>query len=1328
MRKLIFTFFLLTLSICSFAYYDYWNGRLYSNGPYVNEMMAGMPYVKDSYASLSKQFVTDEEIDVSVRMQLGWYNYFRRLALNYYWADWIVVGFNYDRKVYYALKNSDSYKEMPEQRLTNQYLDVSNISKRASDQVQISNYSTQYNEYGFIEDLHINLSTLSTNNEYKLKIEYVFTPVPYSEHDGYHYNPDETVKYVRSQQVIVDKTTTGSQLLFRKAKVVSNSVINVNGSYNPYYNTGSGARYLVYDDPNAIISVLADTVNLPCTKSTIVGTTMQTMKGYGAFLSSVGASSVPTNIEPVTINTGCGVISNVCSRKCNSVTNNNIEFLNDNLRHKSFLSSKKYDTVSSCYRRWTNVMLRSLNENLTMYDENSVEDFSLFNRVDCRMSRIYHLRDFENVVTYSKEKYGTGAILKMQHSAIYTSSIDIQKQPKLKSYIALSYLYYGYSFDFDMAHGNDVVSNIMEFEVVSKVTVPKLSDKEKEEHLTCITDSLVREGDFIHLQGKQISCGVYSPSIYMPEYMWEVSFDGQRWEPVTSSNFSSYVINRYNIKFAIIMDESKDLLLRSTILKGKEKAMFRQKVVLKSFASNEISSLYNFDGNDGKYYISISGSDYYTYIPTPILDKENFAFSPLSFPEEQRLCKGDNLNNNKISFRLRNSTNVTTTQINKMSEIADYKIYELKDGVPSRIVSNSNSYIINWKGETSSYRCVISWCRDSLYRDVSVIANPDESMDVSMISSSAVICSRDKENKSISILCPQGTDPIVTMADTTKNEYDYFSRAVVEYTIPDTVNTDFKAMSRTKITSFMKSKGWDYEKETGTTIDNAGLDELRAWCKVKEHNENQKIVEEAKRESESLNSWFPFAESVSTVLKGATGEKSSVYYIKKRNKSTLCESDSLKVIVTYFEGLRNNVISFASASESSKSTTFVVKDSDSPAIKGLVISGGYGVPAAGNNNVYLYKYLCREFGGVWQPVGTDIVVTADEMKNVSLQKGAFKVDRKCEICRVAISRNGDDVITQVSDTSNILTIDIIEAISKDDVIVSGDGGCAGTKVSIGVTGFDPSADVKKRNIYVWETDDNSLMLIKSGEMDMFCDIYNSTRDFNVTIYREDTVLKVRTPEVVIPIKVSTVKPEFTLVTSTGNEEKILDYPDETFFFQSGTRFYLKNTSEGADSYVWNLELQYYTGQEIEGLKSYLESPVCYLYNQGQNKIRLTAKNALGCEASVTAENLYIQSSSLRRADIPSHFEDEQEFNVSTEALVFNVYPTIVGGEDVHIYYSGGGFKYLITNSIGEIIIEAEADSYVNVPFESQPQGLYQLCLWPLNGSDSEMQVYKILRK
>lgn len=1261
MRKLIFTFFLLTLSIVSYAfYYDYWNGRLYSDGPYVNEMMSEMPYLSQPYASLSKQYVTDGKVDLSVSMQIGWYNYHRKLALNHYWANWIVVGFNYDRRVYYADGNSDSYTEMPDYRVTNHYLDVSGISKRAEDGINVSSYSSQYNEMNFRENINLNVEGLVAGREYKLRVEYVFKIVPYSEYDGYHYNPDETGKYVNTQNVTVRNTATGSELVFKISNQSAGSVININGSYNPYYNTGAGERYLIYDDPDAIISVTADTLNLPCSKSRVVGTNLITERGYGSFLASIGASSVPTYVETVKYATGCGVIYYGCSRACSGVTSKSVEFLADNPLHLGFLNKKNYDTTSSCYIRYTNILTRSLDSDLKIYDENSVEEFNQSCRTDYRMSRIYHLRDLSNVVSVSKDEYKSGTILKLQHSAIYTNAIDTEKFPKMKSLLALGYTYYGPPENLYLAQGSGIVSNIMNFEIVSRVVVPRLTLQEREERLTCVTDSLIREGDIIHLKGKQISCGVYSPSLYMPVYMWEVSFDGKKWETITPENFSSYIVNRYSLKYAIIMDSEKDILLKSTILKNKQKAMFRQRVILKSFASNEISSLYNYDGKDGKYYISVPAFDYYTYIPTPILDGDNFAFSPLSFPSEQKLCKGEGLVNNKISFRLRNSNNVSTAQINKMADIVDYKIYELKDGIPSKLVSNSASYIINWKGESLGYRCVISWCRDSIFKDVWVIANPEEKMDIENINSSAVICSRDKNIQTVSILCPKGSTPTITVSDSARDEYLYFSRRVVD-DVP--------------------------------------------------------------------NSWQPFSYKNYTELPIVEQDaENDIFFIKKQNIETGCESDSIKVNITYFNGIEDNVISFASAAEASKGVTYVVRDSVSPAIKGLIISGGYGSPAVGNSNVYVYRYLYREPGGIWQPIESDIVISGEDVKSVSLRKGALNVDRKYEICRVAISRNGAEVSTQVSDTSNVLTIDIIEPLLIDDVVVSGDGKCAGTKVSIGINSSNLSSEIRERTRFVWSVSDERLKLEKSGEMDEYCDIYNSLDDFSVTVYREDSLLKVRTPELVIPVKVSTVKPYFSIITNGNKEEKILDYTDESFVFQAGTRFELKNISEGADSYVWNLELQYYTGQEIEGLKSYLENPVCYLYNQGQNKIRLTARNSLGCEASVTAENLYIQRSLLRSAEATSHFEPEQDFNISTEALVFNVYPTIVGGEDVNVYYSGGEFKYLLTNSIGEILFEAEADSYIRVPFESQPQGLYQLCVWPLNGSDSAMQVYKILKK
>ncbi len=1263
MKKIIFTFLLLCLSLSSFSYYDYWNGQLYNDGPYVNEMMSNMPSISNEYAVVQKQYITDGKLSISTSVTLGWYNFFRRLAINYYWADWIISDFKYTRHVYYSSKNNDNYSEITSLAVTSGLIDVSAYSLRATDAIKISTYSSQYNTFVFSENMIADVSSLAKNIDYKLKIVYTFKPVPYSEHDNLHYDPNETERHIQLHVVPIIKNPSASHLIFKVAQVDGSSQINVNGTSNPYYDTGSGARYLVYNDPAAIISVIADTVNLPCSKTYIDGTNRYSKYGFGTFLASIGFNSSPNYAGPSSFYiSGCGMMYSGCSRKCNSIDNKYIEFLDDNSAHKSFLSKKGYDVSSECYHRMTNILLRSLDASLNNYDENTVEDFDLFKRKEYRMSRIYHLRDLKNVNVYLNEKYGEGSIIKIMHSALYMNKIDLTSAPKEKVFFSLGYLRYGPPYNYDLSIGKEITSNIIEFEIISAVSFPKLSSAEKEEKQLCITDSLVREGDYIHLVGKEIKCGNYSPSLYSPEYYWEISFDGVKWELLSQKNYSKYIVNRYNIAHAIVMDEKKDLLLRSTLVKNKQKALFRQKVVLRTFSSFEYSTLYNYEGEDGRWYITVSSDDYYTYIPTPILDDTNFAFSPLAFPQEQYLCKGDKLESAKINFRLRNSTNVTTDQINRLAEIADYKIYELVKDSVGRLVSNAASYTMNWRGKDLGYRCVISWCRDSIYKDIHIYANPEETISVDSITSSVVICGKDEKKNTVSLLCQQGNVPKITVNSKFINKYKYL------------------------------------------------------FCVYSESGDN--------------GDWTEFNDGNSTKLISSTSNgKVDYFLIKKINSETGCESDSVKITVTYFEDIENNIISFASSKEYLPGTTYIVRDDASPAIKGQIIKGGYGTPAATNNYIYLYKYIIMDDEGVWKNIGDEIMVSGDESKSVSLQEGVFSVDGQYNIARVVISRNGDDYMTQVSDTSNILTVRVIEKISPDDIIVVGNKECAGTKVTVAVAGYDPIEEEKGHIQFVWSVDDDSLTIFTSGEMNEICDIYNSTKDFKVDVFRLDTVINVVSPTITTDIEVLTITPSFSLTTGE-NTENIFDYPDEKFWFQSGTRFVLNNQTEGADSYLWNLELQYYTGSEVEGLKSYMENPVCYLYNPGQNKIRLTAKNSKGCEASITAENIYIQSASVRNVMAMSYFEPEENVLINRKGInEFEVYPTITDGGIVKVLYSGGKFTYSVINVVNQNVLSGESDYVANIDFSMMPAGGYMLYLSSVSPDETEENVMvKILRR
>ncbi|MBQ3930574.1 MAG: hypothetical protein II708_06455, partial [Paludibacteraceae bacterium] len=334
------------------------------------------------------------------------------------------------------------------------------------------------------------------------------------------------------------------------------------------------------------------------------------------------------------------------------------------------------------------------------------------------------------------------------------------------------------------------------------------------------------------------------------------------------------------------------------------------------------------------------------------------------------------------------------------------------------------------------------------------------------------------------------------------------------------------------------------------------------------------------------------------------------------------------------------------------------------------------------------------------------------------------------IVRVAISRKDGDMLTQVCDTSNILKLAVFEELDIKDVIVSGSGQCAGSVVSAGIINYDPPKEIADVTKFVWSASDPGVKLILSGDMDRNCLVYNTTANFELSVYREDSSTGVKTTPVSVSVEVVSVTPSFAIKVGERTVN-ILDYPDETFTFQSGTRFILQNRSKEADSYLWNLELQYYTGVEVEGLTSYMENPVCYLYNPGQNKIRLTAKNSLGCESSVTAENIFIQSTSLRRGEAFSHFDDDVQAEVHLEPQgEFDVYPTLTEGSGVRVSYSNGDFHYIVVNAVGRIVFEGDAEFGVEIPFGSVAAGIYTIVATPTANYSGDMNscMFKIIRK
>ena len=119
-----------------------------------------------------------------------------------------------------------------------------------------------------------------------------------------------------------------------------------------------------------------------------------------------------------------------------------------------------------------------------------------------------------------------------------------------------------------------------------------------------------------------------------------------------------------------------------------------------------------------------------------------------------------------------------------MKEISSYKIYELIGDSVGKVVSNANSYNMSFKGEDMAFRCVVSWCRDSLYKDVHVYANPDEKIELNNIASDVVISMRDEQNEAVSLLCQVGKSPNITVNDSNSHDCPYWCRRVVPFIPP----------------------------------------------------------------------------------------------------------------------------------------------------------------------------------------------------------------------------------------------------------------------------------------------------------------------------------------------------------------------------------------------------------------------------------------------------------------------------------------------------------------------------------------------------------------
>ena len=127
-------------------------------------------------------------------------------------------------------------------------------------------------------------------------------------------------------------------------------------------------------------------------------------------------------------------------------------------------------------------------------------------------------------------------------------------------------------------------------------------------------------------------------------------------------------------------------------------------------------------------------------------------------------------------------------------------------------------------------------------------------------------------------------------------------------------------------------------------------------------------------------------------------------------------------------------------------------------------------------------------------------------------------------------------------------------------------------------------------------------------------------------------------------------------------------PEQTVRLNQGSRVVFTPEVTGGSgsllSYKWNLieplNTSYYGtyGGSVgrDGLTSEREEPVCYFYNGGIYRIKLTVSDGQ-CESVVKDSALYIDKSTVRSYPVSAHFDDDGDRNADDYFVFVNVNPT-----------------------------------------------------------------------
>ena len=1280
--------------------YKMWSeeGYEYPKGETFADIMKADPQITWSDMRLSKSIVSLKEtsVELSFDINYSWHNFNRKK-----WIDWLVK--------YSAYRTITSFKysawvcvEGKVTQIANeQIIDVANISTPAPE----ANYGEEYitvSSSTFSGNFTIDLTKFSTLQ--KVDIDYVeFHITPFALKEGGDNNDD--LESFREKQIYkITETQLGQKLYITRINT-DTPIINAVGTVNPQYDAfGTGSpRYLIYNHPNATVAVALSSENCPVSKA---GNIL-----YTANLASVGVASTPV---PSSYNVGNLYTGNCCMSSCVNGMDKHIQVIRDNMNHYNFLVSK-YPEKSTCENnRSRQQVLTSIDDEVTKFDKFLQFGGDLDSLSSTLKTWIYHLRDFKEVA-YGNEKLEVGTVIRLRNSGFYTSKKAFDT---FQEYVLLGYTPYGPPFAkyLTINTGNDFTKsyNILDFQIVPEASIPNLPKEATDKKFVCATSEINDINDVLILKGNEIECAGYAASIYSPDYRWEISVDGgAHWNKMTEKEYSRYFLSYDLLSFPTNTNEKTDLILRSSILSLAKEVKFRQSCVLKSFSSTTPNNLYT-HYEDGLYYIKLTAANHYTFSYYTSLLAENLSFNEDSAPLYQYICDGSEPIKD-ISFSFKQTSAMSDDMYKSMRDIVNYEIVKI-DKESQQVVSYSPNYTMSYSGDSLHYECRIISCKDTIRKDVWVYPLEKDSINLENISSTGQIRDIDKENSIVHIMVEKGKDIEITIADDKLNATDFYIREVKEYIKPDITVLDFATQSWQQMVDFAESNC-----SYASCLDNYrqfGEEQLRSICKTIQDTKNNKILEASKQEYIDANAWNIFKKENTTTFKTKSDTLTSdLFYIKKQNKTYGCFSDSVRVNIYYFEGIKNNIISFSAAEDADKDMIYIPAGSKNPTISGMLVEGGYGDPDTLNSisTSYEYQYISRYVGGVWQKLSTPFIDYGQHVtpSKTNLAAGRTTIDRNIEIARVVYSRLNNNILTQVTDTSNILKIYIEYPITADEVKIKRENLCPGTEIKVLIS--DDFSTTEQQYIeYFWSASDADVTLTYSDIGNRICYINGATEDFVLSVYRYNSRLDSYTESYNVDIPISEVEAKFNLITSDGNELNIFKDDTKNIQFNSGDKIYLVNKSKGAENYLWTLQLQYFLGYEVEGSQTSIKNPSCYLYNAGQNKIKLTAINADGCKHSITAENIYVNEVSVADERKMSAFateDGEYPIYISDENVI-NVYPTIItkDQEAINVYSDASEVEYCIYTTNGTKILSGKNSNSFQILLPYMNEGMYVLKL------------------